>query len=283
MKKKLLLFNLFAGFAALVLMSYATGPASSPNNQGNRTGSPGSNGTCAGSNCHAATSSATTGSIVVKMKGSNDAENKYLPGKTYVITLTGNHVSLNKFGFQLVALNSSNQAIGTFANPSAGSKISTGSIVEHGTPLSRSSGGTGPFEATVEWTAPAANSGPVTFYGIINAVSGDGTRGGDAPSNTISKALTDGTNVNNVDNKMSVTTYPNPAKNSLVVKIDNASSGSYTINAFDVTGKKMMEETFNNNDLMLVKTINTEKWASGMYHVQIIKDGMRHITPVMKN
>ncbi|RYD54783.1 MAG: T9SS type A sorting domain-containing protein [Sphingobacteriales bacterium] len=281
MKKKFLLFTLFAGFSTTALMSYSSGPASSPNNAGNRTGSPGAQGTCASSGCHNADAAATTGAITVKMKGGTSMENKYMPGKTYVITITGSHATFSRFGYQIVALNGSNANIGTFANPSNSSKISLNTIVEHAAALPKNSSGN--FEASVEWTAPATSSGPVTFYGIINAVNANGQSSGDAVSNRIDKVLADGTNVADVNSQMTVTTYPNPATNKVAVKIENAGTGTYTINAFDLAGKKMMERTVVNNSNTLLETIEIEKWAAGLYHVQIMKDGVKHVTPIMKN
>jgi len=276
MKKKFLLFTLFCGSVALTLSSYKNGPAAS--GAGNLTGSNGA--TCAQSGCHTSGSSSTAATIIVRPKNGSTPVTKYLPNTAYTVTLGGTNTSLSKFGFQIVAMNGSKQAVGTISNNPANTHI-TNNILEHSAALSKN--GIGVYEVTFDWMSPAASAGPVTFYGIINAVNGDNSTSGDAVSAPVTATLSDASNVNDVNNQMTISTYPNPAKNMLVVKVDNATTGDYTINAFDISGRKMMEHTVNNTDMTLVETINTEKWASGMYHVQVIKDGQKHITPVLKN
>jgi hypothetical protein len=282
MIKKFLLFTFSAGFFYLSLSSNAIGPAHAGNK--NRTGSPGSAGTCASSGCHTGSSTPATVQILIRKKSAGLGSlpvPTYEPGQDYIVTINGLSSSRTKFGFQLVALNGSNQSVGTFSNfpANVGTAVSDGiTIVEHTATIS----GGSPQVVSFDWKAPSSITDRITFYGIVNGVDGNGNSTNDAVSQPVQTRLSP-TSVADIERKIEVKAFPNPAKNTLVVQINNANTGTYTINAFDLTGKKMMEKIVDNNDISITETIDTEKWASGLYYVQITKDGMKLVTPVMKN
>jgi hypothetical protein len=150
------------------LPTYSGGPGSG--GLGDRTGSPLSSATRA--QCHSGGSFGA--SISMQLLDGGVPVTSYTAGTTYTIEYTVAGTS-SGFGFQGVALTSTNTAGGSFSAPSAGSQtvtIAGRSYVEH---LGLSSNGN--FQAT--WTAPAANSGSISFYGIGLAANSNGGTSGD--------------------------------------------------------------------------------------------------------
>ena len=157
-------------------------------NQGN-TGAPEDNGQgiiCA--SCHNGGNFGTALDIAVFDELGN-AVVEYTPETTYTVRVTVNADNNPVgYGFQLTALRAPLDATGpdvpTFANPTPNAQIATATsstnpddptrqYVEH-----NGISAANVFE--VQWTAPAAASGPVSFYSCGNAVNGNGGSNGDA-------------------------------------------------------------------------------------------------------
>lgn len=153
--------------AVLVLYANSTG---SP---GGKTGSPGdSNETC--TECHSGTASSASGWIT-----SNIPANGYTPGETYLITATGTHNGVVKFGFELTAETTNGTKIGTLAITEATRTKLTNQnkAVTHKAAGNVPNGNTNTW--TVNWIAPATDVGPIRFYGAFNAANGNGNNSGD--------------------------------------------------------------------------------------------------------
>jgi len=121
------------------------------------------------------------------------APQNYAPGQTYQIQVR--HVTADqtrrRWGFELTAL-ANNTAAGSFANLADTTQIISGNgrfYVEHttvGTFANQPNGA----QWTFNWTAPAANAGPVTFYAAGNQADNDGSVEGDQTyiANAVSQA-----------------------------------------------------------------------------------------------
>ncbi|MFN4298910.1 MAG: choice-of-anchor V domain-containing protein [Thermaurantimonas sp.] len=138
------------------------------------TGSPGNNGmTCV--SCH-------SGSPVTTAQGaisSNIPSSGYVPGQSYIITITAQHPTFNTFGFMLTAESSSGAKAGnwTILNTTETQLTAGGAYVSH-----TSSGISGMNNSktwTVQWTAPTPGVGQVTFYAAINRANGNFSTSGD--------------------------------------------------------------------------------------------------------
>ena len=110
------------------------------------------------------------------------APQNYTPGQTYQIQVqhTNTDPTRRRWGFELTAL-ANNAAAGSFANLSANTQIISGnsrSYVEH-TSAGTFSNQQGGAQWSFNWTAPATNLGPVTFYAAGNQADNDGTTDGD--------------------------------------------------------------------------------------------------------
>lgn len=216
---------------------------------GDRTGSPVSSSTCAA--CHGGGSFGASVSIQV-LSGSTPVIS-YTAGNTYTViyTVTG---SSPAFGFQGTVLTSTNAAGGSFSSPSSNGQL----VTIAGRPYFEHDNGasaTGIFQAT--WTAPAANTGNVNFYGIGLAVNGNGGTSGDQVSTTAIKTLTESvpTTISYpgtpfCDNEsaqspvvtgVTTGTYSAPAglvisPSTGLINVGNSTPGTYTINYTYSTG-----------------------------------------------
>ena len=104
MKKYYLRFAFITGVAivSISLSSNSNGPG------GNRTGAPGSSGDCSG--CHGSTAD-PNGEVILSVLENGTKITQYQPGKTYDLELVAKGNS-SKMGFQVSAINASNQKAG---------------------------------------------------------------------------------------------------------------------------------------------------------------------------
>ncbi|NOU48921.1 MAG: T9SS type A sorting domain-containing protein [Bacteroidales bacterium] len=156
-------------FLPVVIVLYAHS-AGSP---GGKSGSPGdSNATC--TQCHSGTASSVSGWITTNIPAEG-----YTPGGSYVITATGTHAGVVKFGFELTAETSAGAKIGTFTitEPTRTQLVNVNKAVTHTQAGNVPTGNTNTW--TMNWTAPASNVGQIRFYAAFNAANGNGNNTGD--------------------------------------------------------------------------------------------------------
>ena len=115
------------------------------------------------------------------------APQTYVPGQTYPITVTHSNPdpTRQRWGFQLTVLDTSDQKAGELQNTSGLTQVlnnqgpgSARQYIEHtasGTFVGQSNGASWTFN----WTAPAEDVGPVTFYTAGNQANNDGNTSGD--------------------------------------------------------------------------------------------------------
>ncbi len=176
--------------------------------------------------------------------GDNNPIDKYVPGTTYQGSVTLNVLQGNPaaHGFQIVALaaalNADGPSVNTFDSPSANTQITTTSsgrqYAEHNGPSSNDN----VFRFT--WTAPEANTGPVTFYSCGNGVNLNGSTGGDnAACNTL-ELLERPVSITNLGQDTELKVAPNPVGDQLNLTVSGSLQGNYTARMFDVSGKQFL-------------------------------------------
>ncbi|MCA1594764.1 MAG: hypothetical protein LC754_19475, partial [Acidobacteria bacterium] len=116
-----------------------------------------------------------------------DVPQNYVPGQTYQITVSHANADQTRirWGFELTALNDSDQKAGTLENLDNLTQVLNGQgpfptrqYIEHtanGTFFGQRNGASWTFK----WTAPPTDVGPVTFYVAGNQANGDGNTSGD--------------------------------------------------------------------------------------------------------
>jgi hypothetical protein len=140
------------------------------------TGAPGDNGNC--TSCHAGNVGSGPGSVSI-----TGIPIAYTPGQTYPLTLTVQQNGRQKFGFQLTAIDASNNRAGTLVSLSGETQILniTGQggrqYIEH---TQQGSSGASSRSWQIQWTAPATDIGAVRFFVAGNAANNDGQSSGDS-------------------------------------------------------------------------------------------------------
>ena len=182
------------------------------------TGAPGEQGqSCGQGGCH--TSGSFSPSLDLFLTDENGVEvEEYIANTTYTVSLVINTTGLPAaYGFQMVSLiNDGDQPLNTFSDFAASiSEVTIGDrqYVEHNDPI--------PSETiSLTWTAPDANTGPVTFYAAGNAVnrnfspSGDGVTRGEFVVQQSSSTSTSDVE----DSTLAI--FPNPTYGSITIPND---------------------------------------------------------------
>jgi hypothetical protein len=268
MKRSFIILPVILAGLYFSLSSNSSGPASAGN--GIRNGGPGTNGNC--SSCHVGGAGTTTMTIALKEKNGGAAANgKYKPGTVYTVTISGNNANLAFFGFQLTAATGSNQQAGSFGNFGSNKHavvIGGLQVVEHSTNIAKTNGN---YLAEFEWTAPAAGTGTVTLYGIINGVNGDNTTNGDKTSAPVNLSLTETappTSIKDLAQINDLRLYPNPATNKLFISSDKVTPGNYYVAVYDMAGRLVLqqEEHFNGS---LQVSLSLDQLHAGSYILQV--------------
>jgi hypothetical protein len=152
--------------------------ANSSGRPGSYSGSPGDNGlTC--TSCHGGGPAQNLANAIT----TNIPSSGYVPGNTYTLTLTNSHPTNIRFGFQVTAEDASNSKVGTFLAPNTAVQVVNGGNAATHT----SSGNMGTNNArtwTVDWVAPPAGTGDVTFYAAFNSGNGSNANNQVRTSNT---------------------------------------------------------------------------------------------------
>jgi hypothetical protein len=119
-----------------------------------KTGSPGDGSNC--TECHGGTATTVTGWIT-----SNIPASGYVPGQTYQITANNQITGSGKFGFEVSPQNVAGTLLGTLTAGVNSQLVGSNKYVTH------TNANTSVSSWTFNWTAPAAGTGQVTFYGAF--------------------------------------------------------------------------------------------------------------------
>lgn len=272
MTKKILLLTIifFLGMASWNNQYVHTNSAQPPLG---RTGAPGEL-TCAGVGCHGGAPNTGPGSVNIFFAGAGSGL-FYFPDSTYIIGLTVNNGggTGSRFGFEMVALNSSNQSVGTFIgntpNFTGTASQSSRQYIFHKNIPNPNAG-----NYTFQWTAPSTNVGNITFYAAGNSANGNGSESGDlvyTKSLTIN-GLTVGIEDAEQPNKH-FTAFPNPITDSAVaVQYILPATSKVAIAMYDLKGQLVemlfdAEQNAGHHQQQL--TINKELYPEGMYLITL--------------
>lgn len=160
-------------FLALLAIS-AVQFSSTPPTQ--RTNAP-SEGNCTG--CHSGTANSGPATATIRVDG---GRTDYALGTTYPVQVSVQQTGISRFGFQLTALDETNQPAGTFTITDA---TRTQSQLDNGrTYISHTSSGVdvgtpGSQQWTFNWKAPNSSVGRITFYASMMASNRNFSTSGD--------------------------------------------------------------------------------------------------------
>lgn len=239
-----------------------------------RTGSPADGATCSGAGCH----SGATDQFAAGLITSTIPVTGYVPGATYTITGTIIRPGHTKFGFEISPQNSVGTKLGSIAITSSQTQIVGLKYITH---TSSGTSGSGSKSWSFNWTAPAAGTGVVTFYGAFNATNSDGTGSGDSiftSKLTVAENISSGLSALSEISK-NITTYPNPVTDQLHITNALNSLGEIQFSIIDINGrlvKSVANATVNS-------TIDVSDLARGNYMLKIDTEKGAVIKKIIKN
>lgn len=182
MKKNHIVLPLLGLLAYILITGYSSGPGTTGLYNG--TGSEGLPPGCGSSSgCHA-TTAAPEIAVSFQLLSGTTPVTSYTAGASYTIRLTGTYTSATSavypnFGFQISVMEDGSilDNAGTFGTLPAGTQLSStvgaAVVVEHNSSLvaTTGTGGSGTtYVVNIPWTAPAAGTGSVKLWGVMNMV-----------------------------------------------------------------------------------------------------------------
>jgi hypothetical protein len=211
-----------------------TKKAGAPN--GN-TGSPADGVTCAKTNCHPGPATFLSGIITSDVPAGG-----YEAGNVYTITATVTDATKTRFGFQISPQDVLGNLLGTMSliNTSETKLTGSGKWITHTTAGTLNPGGK---TWTFNWTAPAAGTGDVTFYGAFNFANNDGLKTGDIikTSSLTIQEFDPNAGVQEANTNASTKLIPNPGNGLFSVILPENTKEAVHIVLYDLSGSEISE------------------------------------------
>ncbi|MBS1593194.1 MAG: T9SS type A sorting domain-containing protein [Bacteroidetes bacterium] len=298
MKNKITLLT-FSALVAVLLCSYRPGPAHDAG--ANCTGSDGGTAACGGGGCHTSTLTSSLGTVL-EFDSAGTPVTSYVPGGSYSVKITatnGTSSTLPKFGFQLVSITAasaggnSNVQAGTWGSSLPGSVRNTTTsqsgltipVIEQSGFLSPSSGSGGSgtvYTETINWTAPAAGTGDVKIYGVIQAVNATGNQTGDksqqASPLTITEAVVAPNGINDPTLTNALSVYPTITSGTVNVAV-KAAINDLGYEVYSIDGAQHAHGIIAGDHA----TLDLSGLATGMYLVRMHSQNNTATYKVIKN
>ncbi|MFI5222312.1 MAG: T9SS type A sorting domain-containing protein, partial [Bacteroidia bacterium] len=254
-------YLLSATVSCLIVNSYNAGPgANGWDCTGAETGLGNPKG-CTGNGCHS--SSATAGiNVALELDSAGIPTSYYKGGMNYTIKITGTNTtttSLPRFGFQIATIVGSSAQTTPVATGSWKTPYPTGThfaaaqpqnmaicVVEHGSALSPSTGTGGngtTYTRTFNWAAPAAGTGVISIWGVLNAVNGNSNADAGDHWNTknisINEWPANAGIASPVVNRFSFHVFPNPVSTLLNMEYFLNENGNVSVKLLDLQGNEV--------------------------------------------
>ncbi len=208
-------------------------------------------------------------------------DGKYLPGTTYnmeVIIESNENYIPEAYGFQMTALiNQGSVEANNWSNISDNVQIADigRTYIEHNGPSTSNT-------FTMDWTAPDAGMGKLTFYLSGTVVNNDGTDAGDGASISSTRLFLDEAIPNAItdQNTMAIqlNVSPNPATDMIHVDIDTPIQADFMLNILSLSGQLLHRQSWSSSN----NSIDVADLPQGMYFVQLINQSSSTSTKWVK-
>jgi hypothetical protein len=261
---KKVIFTILFGITALIfLQSFGTtGLGKIDGTEPGFTGSPGDSlKNC--TKCHGGSAYSVAGWITANIPSSG-----YIPGNTYTITVKNTSLGHNRFGFLVSPQKLNGDLLGTLIiSDTVKTKLVGNS--KYVTYRAASVSSQDFMSWTFNWIAPTVGTGDVVFYGAFNS-NQDGHKGGDVTQLSTLRVKENGTAsiINLQHNKVTVSSYPNPASNLLNVNFTLNQKENIAIKMINLEGKIVYQTAEENTVGIVNRQIETSQLANGVYFIQ---------------
>ena len=202
------------------------------------------------------------------------APSNYELNTTYPITVATSSIE-SRQGFQLSVEDSSGSGlkVGDLRDDGTNNQVfelasGRGEAITHTGP------GAFAFPWTFEWTSPATDIGPVTFYVALNEANGDFNSTEDQihlkqSSATLSLDTT-------VFEDLKV--YPNPSRDIVTIDLPSQLENDTNVHVFDFLGKQILTKELGASS----NTVDVSEWQSAVYLMQITQEDARNTKRFVK-
>jgi len=230
-----IIFILLAGFTYSVHILSTGAPASS-------TGAPGELG-CNATGCHD-DYLLNSGNAMVSFLFDGGAS-KFIPGETYDISISIQENGINRFGFELLALNDldeTNAGVFVITDSVRTQKISGLNGLTDRKYLTYTYNGTIPnypnkSNWNVRWEAPSLDNGSVTFYFGLLSANNDGTDNGDYTYLNSYTIAPEPSSLSEIIEQQKIKVFPNPVTNRCSISYNLENDDKVNISVFDCDGR----------------------------------------------
>ncbi|MGZ4033537.1 MAG: T9SS type A sorting domain-containing protein [Bacteroidia bacterium] len=276
MKKSRLLYLCLLCVLSIIFSSYYTGVATTfgLDCTGAETAYGNTSGCSITGACHAHTPSQIWINVNLELDSAGMPVTHYVGGMEYSLKLTGTNVSsdsLPYFGFQVSSIAGDTSAAfpvnagtwtppfpaATHYSPPQPTYFNLGLMEQNPPhPVTTGTGTMGStYEVAINWTAPVAGTGDVSFWGVVNAINNNGHEDGDNYNNNhmIVREWPLPLGINESINSTDFLVYPNPVVDQLNLSFKLEKRSAVSIMIYDLNGKQvlfiqntMMEEGIQN-------------------------------------
>jgi hypothetical protein len=280
MKAKIILSVFAVTVSTILLCAFHSPEVLSPCDAplvGDHSGAPGETNCTA---CHAGTNNSGTGTITLDVGG---GMTDYVPGQTYICTVTVSQTNTDKMGFCCLALqNSNNTSIGSFSliDPTRTRLYTLGSrnYCSHN-PCGADALSLGFNQWTFNWTAPSTNAGNVTLYlGALATNHNHATSGDYAYTRSVTLSPS-ATSINEIPYAVTnFSVFPVPASEQFTVSFENLSEEKLQLSVCDLQGrviKILSDENLPQGKISKSFSIQELGLNVGIYFISIQKSGMK--------
>ena len=236
-------------FLIVLAFSFSAYHSGSP---GGRTGSTTDINTCGVSGCHG-----TQTPVAADLISSNIPLNGYDGDSTYIITISPSQDGINKYGFELVAEDADGNIVGAFEGNTEVTAFSSNRRATH---KSTSNSGTNGKTWTVNWKAPSAGTGPITFYCASLFANGNGNNSGDSVRIDELEVQENGLVGLSEISKLDLLIYPNPTTD--FVNIEGGKELFHTMKLINAQGEIVLAEDFK-------EVLSLKSFAPGLYILKL--------------
>jgi hypothetical protein len=302
MKVKYVPIAIFLGALSLLLSSYQAGYTNGSGGD-DKSGAIGAVTCSTGGTCHS--TSATAGiTVTIELDSAGVSVNQYHGGGSYTVKLTGTNTTnatLPLSGFELATVKAAGAGTGSAVQAGNWGTLPTGVqssvsnngllIAEHQVQLGPTTG-TGATGSTyvrnIPWTAPAAGTGSVVLYGVVNAVNGDGTGNAADKWNSANKTIAEagGPNgINDLSDKLSgFNAYPTLMSGNVTVAFDLKETAAVSAQLISMQGQ--LVKTLMSDESLSAGNINrsydVNGISAGIYFVKLQIGNSSVVTKVVK-
>lgn len=210
--------------------------------------------TCAQTSCHA-DASVSPGTLVNTLTF-NGGDSVYVPGETYPVKIRISKAGIERFGFQVTVLKSSdNSYAGTLVATDATRTQLQNGVAPNTTRkyITHKSAGaaatsTGVNEWTFDWKAPATNIGNIKFYYATNATNKNNQNTGDQVFlSTFEIKPKVSTGIEEKSTEAFFNAYYSSWSKQLIVSYDNVPAGRARIELRNMEGQLIQTDEVNNS------------------------------------